>query len=379
QLNRTSDGTHLWAQTFDSAGQSLLDIQDEIARSITYYVRSRVGDAQSLDVAMRQGRVHLSRDTADAYLRGLAEASKFTPRSTVLALALFDRVVADAPAFGDGYGARGMVHTQLADSSAGDPRKESTLAVADLRQALELHTRFPAHVLVNLAYLEYRMDWDWPRAEAHIKESLAQADTAYAHRIYGWGLITRGRIPEGEEQFRKMVELDPLNVINRAGMTEALLEASRFGPASEQASEVMRLNPRWWLASAVSAQVDIYDKKPMEALPILEKIGGADRNAASVQLGYAAADAELKRNQDAVDILNKLEAGAAGVPPIQYYVGVVYGLLGESSRLFEYLDKSADEREYEVLYTRIDPLLSRWQSDARMIQLERRLGLADKE
>ncbi|MEK7756527.1 MAG: hypothetical protein AAB385_04890, partial [Planctomycetota bacterium] len=90
-------------------------------------------------------------------------------------------------------------------------------------------------------------------------------------------------------------------------------------------------------------------------------------------LGYVCA--KCGSPEEARRILDELVARSteAYVPPT--LLAYVYAGLGETDRMFDWLERAYQEHDLSLVYTLPDPLLAPMRSDPRFADLVRRVGL----
>jgi TolB-like protein/tetratricopeptide (TPR) repeat protein len=376
QLNRTSDGTHIWAETIDDDRVDLMKVQRDVARAVADVLRLRIAAADSV---ARSG-FELSREAQDAYLNGLGQMDQLTPQSLAEAVSLLSRVIAAQPRFPQAWKARALTHMNRAGSGSVDPLPEYNEARTDILHALELDPHI-ANGQAMLASIEYVANWDWPHAEQHFVQAIRTADTAYARNAYGLSLMSRGRVAESEENFRKALELDPLSAYERMVFSSALSLVGRYQTALAELTTARHMQPEWFLLPLSDAATHYWAGQPRVALDELketERLGGPlAAQAPDVQAVYAACYLDLGRRDEAKAIIAKLEAdqNVPGHRIFNYYLALLHSLLGDADGMFRYLEKSADLREYPIVNIKVDSRLAHWQGDQRMAALRKRVGL----
>lgn len=374
QLIRASDGTHLWAETFESDRFDLMKLRQDISRTIANTLRLRLAAAQTL--ASTGGS--LKPEAQDAYLKGLSQLDQLTPEGLSEALASLSNVVAAEPGFARGWRARALVRLNRANAGGAEPAVEYAAARLDLARALELDPRLP-DVKAMLAGIEYVAGWNWPQAEALYRESLLAADTVYARQNYGLSLLTRGRIAEAEQQLRKALELDPLSAYEHLVFAWALLVTSQLESAQAELAEARRLQPRWVMVPMTALEAACRRRDPKaarEALAEARRLSPGLSGSPVERVGEAACEA-LDGHRDRVrSMLTELERTAfPGYRPSRYNLALIAAAIGDEETMFRNLNQAAEARESLLLNVKIDPLLSRWQQDPRMVELKKRVRL----
>jgi hypothetical protein len=93
------------------------------------------------------------------------------------------------------------------------------------------------------------------------------------------------------------------------------------------------------------------------------------------KLGLASAYAIAGRMEGAKRLIAEVEQ-AGDKEPIPFLEFVdAYSALGETDKVFEYLDKAALQRDYSVPWALIDPSYKRYRSDPRFIALKTKVGI----
>jgi TolB-like protein/lipoprotein NlpI len=207
QLIRTSDGFHLWSETYDRKLESIFAVQDEIASEIASALELSLGIAGE-EPASRAGPVDPK--VYDLYLRGRELHRK---RDNIeRAIELFQQALAIDPGFAPAWA--GLAHAfsvlefyvtaeQLAPY--GD-QHASSLAAA--QRALELEPNQPSalHAIGNY----YLTRFDWSQAQSYYEAALkADPDSTDVMEDYGSMLLYSMQIDAARQVIERMVELDP--------------------------------------------------------------------------------------------------------------------------------------------------------------------------
>jgi len=89
-------------------------------------------------------------------------------------------------------------------------------------------------------------------------------------------------------------------------------------------------------------------------------------------LGYAYALAGNR--SEAQSILREMKALTQQAYPFSYLIAEVYAGLGESDRAFEWLNKAYEQRDYQLTWLKLDPMVDSLRADPRFQDLLRRVG-----
>ncbi len=370
QLINAPTDTHLWAQTYESTINDILDIQSRISRAIA--------DDVSLDLSPDE-KAHLAAvptvdpEAHDLYLKASYQFAQQTPDSLRQSLALYQAAVAKDPTFAMAYLGFAQTEASLTQVTAAPPDEAVQNERVSLAKALAINPHLgDAHGL--LASLAYYRDWDWPRAEKEFKAALAEGARGATEQRYGTSLITRGRFAEGTAHLQAALELDPLGKSPRVNQFYGLYFQRKYPEARQKLEETLASSPDWFAGHGLLALLAATEHNCPDAekhaqwlsqkypsplgdfLLSLASSCSGDQTKAREYLAHAAS-----------------YKGQAFVSPYQLALG--YSYLGDKEVAMSYLLKSADIREPQVPYIKVDPLFDPIRSDSRYIALEKKIGL----
>jgi eukaryotic-like serine/threonine-protein kinase len=373
QLIGVAEGRTLWAERYDRELQDVLDIQDEIARTIVTTLRSTLlrdlGDAPPVRYTANLTAYHL-------YLKGRYWWNRRTQAAIAEGIKYFEQAIQEDA----GYA---LAYTGLADSFAlqidyrGAPVREGMERAREMaRNAIELDdTLGEAHT--SLAWVTFVYDWDWPAAAARFDRAI-ELNPSYsvAHQWYSWLLIAMGRTEAALAEGRIAADLDPASVSIRRSMGWLQYYARRPREALEHLRRALAMNPTaeetHRLLGLAYLQLGMYDES---AAAFREAVASSESPAlATAGLGLVAA--AKGRLTDARGILDGLYAESREhyLTPVAFVM--LHAGLGEPDAAFEWLDRALDDRRGWLAYLKVEPLLDPLRSDVRFTRLVERMRLA---
>jgi TolB-like protein/tetratricopeptide (TPR) repeat protein len=367
QLNRTADGMHLWAATYDREVKDMLAVQDEIAQSIAEALRVQLTGA--LPPAFDPGP-----EAHDLLLRAMQERETATPASLNQALAHLQNALRLSPRYARAYGELGTVYINRAGYAGLNQNEELRKAQRYFEDAVALDPNL-SWAEAQLAYINYVLDWDWRGAESHFAHALRGDPGSAARDFWGLALMTRGRFAESQAQFAEALARDPLNLTSRLNFAITLTVEGRYRDVAEQLDFCFRRAPNWFPAHLVAIYNAIAEHRPAEALAHLEKAEHLVPSSPQVTVARVCVWIELGRRADALALLRQIERQPAAPGLVRQNVAIAYALAGDAGNMFRWLEQSADAHEEQILRSRVNPFFARYQGDPRMIALERRIGL----
>jgi TolB-like protein/DNA-binding winged helix-turn-helix (wHTH) protein/tetratricopeptide (TPR) repeat protein len=242
RMVRTSDDVQIWAEVYDRGLRDLLEVQGEIARSVTGAIGVVV--SRSAGIAEEEGPPP-SPEAYQAYLRGLAH-STMDQRSEAglrITLATFERSAALDPGFALAHAAVARVRSCL--FHRGFERTEENRAAAGkaLARAMALASRSPR---VHLAAAFYRYwcfrDYTGALDEVGIARR-GLGDTAEVLFLEGAMLRRMGRWDEALARFEIVLQLGPLEWANLFDVGDTLMLNRRYAEADKVFLRVIALAP----------------------------------------------------------------------------------------------------------------------------------------
>jgi len=298
QLIDTSDGTHLWSESYDRTLDDVFAIQTEIARAIADELRIPLGLDEAGDLVT---------PTADmeAYDLYLAARARMRERGESLpeAIRLFEAAIARdsgwAPAWAGLAEAREVIGwypeawpggppaTRAEEAARFDGFQEPAAEAA--RRALELDPdNASAHVALGSVHRN-RMEWEQSEAD-YLRALELDPENAEAYLQYAQLLSNVGRLDEAIRVTERSIELDRIPIAFR------LLGAARLmaGQYERAIDELDRGNPERtgrgnleiWVEASAKIALGRYDD--LRALPSVRGVGVGDYPADDERRGLRA-------------------------------------------------------------------------------------------
>ncbi len=365
QMNRASNGFHLWSKSFESQSSDMMVLKEQIARSIAEAVRGGVRDAR-LPAPVRSTN---NAEALDLYLQGNYQISLHTPESYRKANDLCHAATTKDPSYASAHlciaeAENSLIHLTMQPPDEGFERIRKAL---DSALAVD-PTSAEAHGFMgNIAYIH---DWDWPRAEREYRFAVEHGTQARAHSQYGWALATRGRFREAQEQFRISDDLDPLG--SRFNEMLSFMLERKYDQANLVLRRMLEEHPDQPAAHSFLGLIAMYQRDCKTASSEFEWCARKSQIPfTKILLAFGCA---CRGEPDAARAyLEQAAAEPAFVSPYQLAMG--YAFLHDAPRAISYLEKSAEVHEGQVLYIRYDPVFDEIRSDPVFAALEKHLGL----
>jgi TolB-like protein len=254
QLVETLTGTHLWADRFEGALESIFDLQDQVTERVVGAIAPKLEQAE-IERVRRKPTENLG--AYDCYLRGLASYWRFNKEDNSKALAHFRRAFELDPNFAAAYGMAARCYVQSwAQWAVTDPAQNVAEAVRLARLAVELG-RDDAVALCMAGFAVATIANELEDGDALIDRALAlNPNLAMAWTCSGWVKMSLGKPELAIENLTHAIRLsphDPYLFSTQTAMASAHLAAGRYDEALSWAEMATRLKPNYLLANCVAA------------------------------------------------------------------------------------------------------------------------------
>jgi len=370
QLIDAATDTHISARIYNADVKDIFDVQSRISRAIADDVRidlspqerTRLAAIRTIDPAAH-----------DLYLKASYQFAQQTPASIRQSLGLYQAATAKDPSFARAYVGIAQAEAALVQITAEAPDVSVPREKAALAKALSIDPHL-GDARGLLASITYWHDWNWPEAERDFRLALADGGQAPTEQRFGSSLATRGRFAEATAHLQTALELDPLGKSPRVNQFFGLYFQRNYAEARRQMEVLVASSPDFLAGHVMLGLVARTQNDCMEANAQADWM---NRHFPSPVALFVSALADGCRGDVSAARRNLARAaaakGAAYASPYQIALG--YASIGDRDAALSYLEKSADIREPQVLYLRVDPLFDQIRSDPRFMTLERRLHL----
>src|SRR5438093_8527665 len=167
QLIQTSDGNHLWSDTYDRDMQDIFAVRSEVAQQVAATLKIRLlgEEKKRLDQKPTENI-----EAYNLYRQGRYYADKFFQDGFKKALGFDQPAIEKDPRFALAYAGMADTYVLAADFYI-PPREAFSKAKEAALKAIEVdETLAEAHA--SLGFVHFHYDWDWAAAEKEFKRAL---------------------------------------------------------------------------------------------------------------------------------------------------------------------------------------------------------------
>jgi tetratricopeptide (TPR) repeat protein len=311
------------------------------------------------------------------YLQGRFYENRHSDKSTREALAAYQHAAELDPAFALAWAGVARTHTWIAGFATEGGQKTFDAHLVSARdaiaRALAIEPDLP-EALYARAWIETNFDFNWSAATQTVSKATALAPADPNVLIAAGNLETAlGNTDRAIENYRKAVELDPVNAQSRSFLAFGLANTKRFAEARAEYARVIELNSSAPWAHAGLGLASLLENKFEEAATEAQ----ADAGEWARLLIVSCARWAQKRVQESDAALNELIKNEAELAAFQ--IAQAYAYRGDKDKAFEWLERARRQRDPGLGDLLKDPLLEKLHDDPRWNAFVRAMGLADDQ
>lgn len=372
ELVDSGDGALLWADQYQRKSGDIFELEKDIAKQISESLRLKLGGEQEEKLAQRQT---LNPEAYELYLKGRYCWNQRSPEGMRKGAEFFIQAIRKDQNYALAHAGLASCYTFLSVYFL-PPREFIPKARMAVIKALELDDHL-AEAHAAYASVLFWYDWEFDRADKEFRRA-AELNPNYpeAPQWHAYLCAAQEQFDDAFALLRRAESLDPLSVPVAASFGELFYFDGRYEEALAQCRKTLQMDATFgkgiyyqilsWLAvgkfhEAITSLNFIIENRP-EA-----------KGLATLMLAIALAKAG--QHDAARQILAGIELHARTnyVPP--YYLAMIHANLGEADQAFEWLEKAYQERSGWMPWIKLEPLFDSLKTDARFIDLLRRIGL----
>jgi eukaryotic-like serine/threonine-protein kinase len=371
ELTDASDGSHLWGARYERRLSDLIVVQEEIAQRITAGLRLKLTDAESKRLGKRYTE---NAEAHQLYLRGRQVFLQFTPEGSRKALEYFHQAIDLDSGYALAYAGIGYVYAVGAGTYE-EPGEAMRKAREASLQALKLDEDLPqAHF--SLALVKWWFDWDWTAAEAEFKRAIElDPSNALERAVYADFLSTQERFTDAMVQAQHAQELDPISAFVSSAQAKVFYNSRKYDRALEAYRQILELDPDSARGRREIGRILLQQGKYAEAIAALVQVVARKSEPdfiSELARAYAVAGRRDEARRSLAQLLQI--AKRRYVPPV--YIAKVYAGLGENAQALALLNQAFQARSDQLTELRVEPAFDPLRADPRFVDLLRRVGLA---
>ena len=362
----------IWSDLYNRKQEDLVSLQSEIARDVSTKLRHKLSGIEEQKLA----KTYTANPEAyQLYLKGLFYWNKRTPEALKTSVDYYNQAIAKDPNYAQAYAGMALAYVLFPEYSAGSPADSMPKAKDAATKALALDdTLAEAHTA--LAYFLFTHDHNVPDSEREFQRAIQlNPNYATAHQWYAGKTLTNSkRFEEAFAEGKRAVELDPLSLITNGELAADYYYARQYDQAIAQIRKVIELDRNFYLAHMLLGQNYVMKGQLSDALAEFQRAIELDDDP-QVLAYLAFVQAALGKKEEATKTLAQMNELARKRYVPSYAFAVVHVGLGDKDQAFQFLERSFEERAWEITYLKVEPFMDNLRSDPRFADLVRRVGI----
>ena len=345
QLNRVSDGTHLWSRTYDRQLRDILQVQRDIAQAISDQLRA--------------GQVPAREHTRDPEAYRLYEEGRFLfnqqlgAASYQKAIDRYQQAIRLDPGFALAWAGIADAYAYFAEAAMMAPKEVMPKAKEAAEKAIALDPNSAeAHTSLGTVKLDYERDREGGQREIRRAMEL-NPGSAWARHWYAHSLEAQGRLDEAMKEMRAALDLDPLNPAIHWDVDGELMWAGRYDESLTRLEKDRELFPDQPVFPYIEAVVCFLKGDVQSGVRVAAS--AKDYSAPGFEDTFyiavtANAAAHQGRTVDARKALDRLERLRASQYVDFFFPAQVCAALHDHQSLMGWLRRGYDERSSFWVY-----------------------------
>lgn len=345
QLNRVSDGTHLWSRIYDQQLRNIFAVQREISQAIADQLRAGPVPVREAPHDLEAWRL---------YQEGRYFFNQFQPpESNQKAIERYQQAIQRDPNFALAYSGLADAYAYLAENFVTAPREVMPKAKAAAEKAVELDPNSAeSHTSLGAVKLDY--DRDREGAVREFRRALElNPGFAWARHWYGHAFESQNRVEDALQQMRMALALDPLNIAVNWDIGNDLIVLGRYDEAVRHLKKADELFPHvavigYMLAEALARNGDLAGADGV--LQSMKKNSPDEMKEPMLVAFSGLMDARLGRREQALSALKELEDRRAKEYIEPFGLLELCAALHDEKRFDLWLKRLDDERSTLYVY-----------------------------
>ena len=372
QLIRVSDGTSLWAGTFDDKFTNIFALQDSISSQVAQALVSHLTGEEQQRLAK-----HYT-DNIEAYQlyqTGRLYWYKFTPEGVEKSIDYFNQAITLDPNYALAYAGLSFAYSVQGAIGELPPLEVFPKSKRAAEMAMKLDdTLAEAHVAIGGKELFFERNWS--NAEKEFQRGIElNPNQSDAHQLLGYYWEVMKQFDKAEAELRNAQKIAPLMGLMNADVATLPYYQHRYDEAATLYLKTRDLDPDFIPVPFLPGQ--IYERQGMYQQAINEcrkaLASSPDNPSILSVLGYAYARAGQR--DEAQAILNKFQEMRKQRYVSPFVIALLCVGLDKKDEAIEWLNKAFEERDPQLIWVDLDPELEVLHSDPRYRDLMQRMGI----
>jgi TolB-like protein len=355
----------IWSEQYNRTQAELVSLQSEIARDVSSKLQTRLSGTTSAKVGQNYTK---NPEAYQLYLQGRYFWNKRTPQSIQKSVEYFQKAIEKDPNYALGYAGLSDAYTLLGYYGGAPALEVFPKAKEAALKAVTLDADLPeAHNA--LGFILVLHDYDYAGSEREYRRVIAlNPNDAFAHQNLGVMLNRIGRGAEGMVELRRALEIEPVSIIINRLYGDILVHTKRYDEALVQLTKTRELDPSFattHLSFAALYQLTGKYSESVDSFATYQELLNRKQTAQLARESFAAKGWQ--------GYLREMTGPNRPQGVTAYMVATFFTQLGEKDKAFAELNKALENREWLLLYVKIDPRIDPLRGDPRLQEILRKM------
>lgn len=361
QLVNTTDGFHLWTETYDRVLEDIFEVQDNIASAV----------AKALHVTLLGEKEVPKAINPESYalvLRAQQSTLQISKSGINVAIDLFQKAIDIDPNNARAWGGIARVFATKATYGYGDTQEYYNKSMESAHKALELDDALPEAYEVIGWIRAFQFKFDEAGKALRKAYTLAPNNSRMVSSLS----LFEGFFGNKEESLRLSnlaVELDPLNPEAYLNQGRVYFWFKKLDKAHQAFNYALELSPDITSAYLNKGWVYILEGKIDDAQKVIEKEKSAGYRECGLTMVYHAKGMKEESDQALEKLISCGEEWGA-------QIAGAFAFREENDNAFKWLERAVGLQDAGVLPTKVFPLYSNLYSDPRWPIFLKKVGLS---
>ena len=352
RLYRVSDGSLLWAESFDESDADIFALQDSISEKVARSLSLEL-NTEERDELRRRYTENI--EAYNLYNRGRFFWNNRNGSDLRKSITLYEQAIAKDKNYALAYSGLAESYVLLQFFSQSQEKDFFPKAKQAAEMALSLDENL-AEARAALALYKELYEWDWEGSEIEFKRAIsANPSYATAHQWYGEFLALMGRTEESIAEVEKAVELDPLSLSTNAARAVPYMAAGKYDKAIEKLKRALELDRDFSVALLYLGEsydgLGNHKEAIVQYQKSIQNPGGGGPFFTTALIYSLAKDGQKK---EAEEKLNGLLDLASRHSVSNYVLARGYAALGYKEKALDKLEKAFQQRDGLMVVLKTD-------------------------
>jgi serine/threonine protein kinase/tetratricopeptide (TPR) repeat protein len=362
----------MWGESYERSIRDVLRLQSEVAQDIAYKIKVKLTSHDRRELTSVPS---ISAEAHEAYLKGRYHLNQRTSDAILAGLKYFQQAIEIDSSYAQAYAGIADSYILLAGYSLQDPEEIYSKAQRAARKAIEIDDRL-AEAHTSLAVVKWHYEWDFEAAEEQFRKAVSlNKNYSTAHHWYALYLSFVGRFEEAVAEMLNAQSVDPVSLIVNAAVGLVYYYAERPEEALAQSRRTLELNDVFFPAYTVLGRAYMQKGMYAEAIDAFGRVIELSGRRSSVLSLLAHPLVASGREAEAEALYEELEKRSRLEYVSPFDMAVLSMALGERGRTLDWLERSYDERAFDIMSMQAEPLFKSLRGEPRFVELTRRIGL----